>query len=272
MSISSCGGGAGSNLNQKRSFDMSDPNHKAVAVIEHSQVPERVHPVVAAAMQQSPDAATLRELLAVQREWEANEARKAFTQALVDLKRDLPTVLAHDKIVDWRKDGKHVHYTHTSLAAAMEAITGPLVQYGFSLSWQPSTDGGKVNVTCTLTHSQGHSERTTLSAPPDKSGSKSDAQAIASTITLLQRYTALSLLGIATADMAEPEPTEENAEPRIDTKLNMKAVKALADIGYSKEQAEDFIGKPVAEWTTADVDRLRGVVAEIKQSKQKGGE
>jgi hypothetical protein len=50
-----------------------------------------------------------------------------------------------------------------------------------------------------------------MTAPIDTSGSKSPAQGVASTITLLQRYTALSLLGIATADMkdADGEPEAE---------------------------------------------------------------
>jgi len=92
---------------------------------------------------------------------------------------------------------------------ALDSVTEPLTRHGFSLGWVPTTgDRGEVRVTCRLTHAEGHSEETTLVAPPDTSGLKNPAQAIASTITLLQRYTALSLLGIATADTTDPTPDE----------------------------------------------------------------
>jgi len=228
---------------------LSDPKHTAVAIVERE---ERMHPVVRAAMAQSPTPETLRELLAVQREWEAGEARKAYTRALSELKRDLPTVIARDKEVKFA----NVRYTHTSLAMVMDAITGPLTAHGFSLSWEPKTAAGQVSVTCRLTHSEGHSEEATISSTPDKSGSKSEAQGVASTITLLQRYTALSLLGIATADMQEPQPTAPPAST-IDTQRNLKAVGALKKYGKTKQDAEAFLGVRVEEWTTGDLGTLK---------------
>jgi hypothetical protein len=110
-------------------------------------------------------------------------------------------------------------------------------------------------VTCTLTHSHGHTESATLASPADKSGSKSDAQGIASTITLLQRYSALSLLGIATADM--PEPTGETDPEAVDSARNLRAMKACSDAGHTRAEAEARTGKPLEQWTVADLDVLR---------------
>src|SRR5690606_2270861 len=125
-----------------------------------------------------------------------------------------------------------------------------------SHAWIPRMREGKVEVTCRLTHSEGHSEETTLPAPPDKSGMKSDAQAIASTITLLQRYSLLSLLGIATADM--PEPTgERDRSAEIDLDRNLNAVAQIVRRGRTKEAAEAHVGKPCSQWTGADIDELR---------------
>lgn len=229
---------------------MTEIKHDAVSVIEKHQLAERVHPVVAAAMAQNPNPETLRELLAVQREWEAGESRKAYTRALAELKRDLPTVLNKDQTVAFGT----TRYTHTSLGAVMDAVTGPLTMHGFSLSWHPATDGSTVTVTCRLTHCAGHCEETSISAPRDDKGSKSPAQGIASTITMLSRYTALSLLGIATADMAEPSGPDPN---QVDSQRNMKAVAAFVKAGLSRELAEAHVGKPVGEWTAADLDTLR---------------
>lgn len=234
---------------------MSDQHETAVAVIQRHDV-ERMHPVVRAMLEQGPDPSTLRELLAVQREWESGEAQRAYTSSLVALKRDMPAVIAKDSTVDYTGGKGRVHYTHASLAGAMAAITAPLTSHGFSLNWEPATPSPNlVTVTCRLTHADGHSESCTISAPPDTSGNKSTAQGVASTITLLQRYTALSLLGIATADMQEPaaEPDPE----RVDSARNLKAVAALRKYGKTVAQAEDHLKRPMTAWTTADLDELR---------------
>jgi len=241
---------------------MSEPHDgKAITIVEHA-ANAAMSPVVAMGMRmlaQNPNPETLRELLAVQKDWEANEARKAFAAALVALKRDLPTVIDRDMKVDFTSAKGRTHYTHASLAGAMDAITGPLTQHGFSLAWTPTTGKDGVSVTCRLTHAAGHREECTISAPPDTSGSKSPAQAVASTITLLQRYTALSLLGIATADMKEPAGEERAAAPsdEVDSARNLAAVGWLTKQGKSRVDAERFIGRPVAEWTASDLHRLK---------------
>jgi hypothetical protein len=239
---------------------MTDPNHKAIARAEHGIAPERMHPLVAVAMASGTlEPGTLRELLAVQREYEAGEARKAFTRALVALKRDMPTVLARDATVDFTSAKGRTHYKHTSLAHALDQITEPLTAHGFSLAWTPArSERGEVIVTCRLTHAEGHHTECTLSAPVDTSGNKSPAQGVASTVTLLSRYTALSLLGIATADMADPAPAErvEADGPHIDAARNLRAVGRLARLGRTREDAERYIGRPVQAWTAADLARL----------------
>ena len=238
---------------------MSEPNHKAiVTVVEHSAPVERMHPLVQAAMATgSLDPATLRDLLAVQREYEAGEARKAFTRALVALKAALPAVIARDTTVDFTSAKGRTRYTHTSLAAAMEAVTPHLTAHGFSLAWVPSTDKGQVTVTARLTHAEGHHEETSISAPVDTSGNKSPAQGVASTITLLQRYAALSLLGIATADMKDPGSSPSASGEHVDTARNLKAAAAVKKAGRTVEDASAMLGRGPQEWTVGDLEKLK---------------
>jgi hypothetical protein len=236
-----------------------DEHTKALAVIERGES-KAMSPVVAASLailRENPNAETLRELLKVQQDYEANEARKAYAAALVALKRDMPTVIGRDKTVDFTSQRGRTHYTHASLAGAMEAVTGPLTQHGFSLSWHPSTEGNQVAVTCRLTHGAGHFEEIRIAAPIDNSGNKSPAQGVASTITLLQRYTALALLGIATADMKEPAGDAQRDPKRIDSARNLRAVSALKKYGKTREEAEAFLMRTVAEWTAEDIERLK---------------
>lgn len=251
---------------------MTDPKHQSILHVERPAHPERMHPLVSAAMAGGTlDPATLRELMTLQRDWEAGEARKAYTRALVALKRELPVIVGRDQTVDYQGGKGRVRYTHTSLAAAMSAVIDPLTQHGFSIGWTPRTENNQVFVTCRLTHAEGHSEETTLNAPVDQSGAKSPAQGVASTITLLERYTALALLGIATADMQEPKRENEAEDAsRIDTSRNLRAMGRLSQLGRTKEEAEKFVGRPVHEWTVADLGRLKQWAQPANETQQGG--
>lgn len=244
---------------------MSDSHTKAVAVIERGD-DARVHPLVRMMRESGNaiDTTTIGEMMKLQREWEAGEAKRAYTAAIVALKRDMPTVIRKDKTVDFKnKEGRRTFYTHSSLAGAMDAVTESLTTHGFSLGWEPSTDKGQVTVTCRLTHSEGHSETCTISAPIDTSGNKSPAQGVASTITLLSRYTALSLLGIATADMAEPRG--ETVDPSvIDSATNLAMVPVIQKAGKSIAEAESHVGKKLALWTLGDVASIRAWMTPVE--------
>lgn len=240
---------------------MSDTHKTAVAVIERKDIAttRTMHPVVAAALQNGHDPSMLRELLTLQREYEAGEAKKAFTRALVDLKRDLPAVIAKDKEVDFTSAKGRTNYRHASLAGIMDAVQPALTRHGFSLGWEPSNDGQTVTVVCRLTHGEGHTETAKLTATPDQSGNKNSVQGIASTITYLQRYSALSILGIATADMDDGEArAAAGGDDSVDSNRNL-AVLGRLQTKYHRTaaEAEAYVGKPVSQWTAADVERLK---------------
>jgi hypothetical protein len=169
-----------------------------------------LHPIVRALLSQNPSVETLERLLAVQKEWDAENARRAFTAALTAAKAEITTVVGKDKTVDYtNNEGRRTYYKHASLGAVIDAVTAPLAKHGLSLSWKASTGKDGVTVAAVLTHVAGHSMTSDpLSAPPDDSGRKSKAQAVASTTTLLSRYTAMALLGLASGDMDEDQPSD----------------------------------------------------------------
>lgn len=240
---------------------MTDTHDMAIepAAVELAEREQRaLHPVILAAMsgQISPD--VLRDLLSVQREYEAGEAKKAYTRAMIACKRDLPFVIGRDRRVDFTSARGRVTYSHTSLAAAADALMPILASHGFSVSWVPSSDGNLVRVACRLTHREGHSEEVSLAAPPDTSGSKSSAQATMSAVTLLSRYTLLSLVGVATADMQDPAPPRDEGCPVIDHGRNLRALAEIRRRGRTLEDAEEICdGRHVTEWTATDLDKLR---------------
>lgn len=241
---------------------MTETNHGVLAEVDKVAPKTSMHPLVEKMLAKDPTAETLEKILGLQRKWEEDEAKRAYASALVELKRALPPFLLKDKKVEYEGKTGEVQYTHTSLASAMEQVTPLLSQFGFSLTWRPGTNEKGVTVTAILMHRLGHSDTATLSAPADLSGRKSPAQGIASTITLLERYSALALLGLSSRDMTEPtgEPAPASQD-KIDTARNMRAMSDLAKSGKNKDAVEKFLGKRLDQWTTKDLDKLRAWIA-----------
>lgn len=143
------------------------------------------------------DIEVMSKMLDLQERWQASEERRrkqeaerAYAKAMSELRSALPTIY---------KTGKG---NNNSRYATLSDLTGALdeviSQYG--LSFRFSTDSerpGQVVVTCIVAHADGHSERTTLSGAPDKSGSKNDIQSIGSVLTYLRRYTLEAAFGLA---------------------------------------------------------------------------
>ena len=146
----------------------------------------------------------LQQLLALQQQWEANEARKAFVVSLAAFKaRGLR--VKKNKTVKYNQTG----YTHATLDNVVDTITPALAEEGLSLRWTVNQEGAQIRVTCILQHVMGHAETVTLGAQADTSGSKNSIQAIGSTVSYLERYTALAITGTATTDQDDDGGTAE---------------------------------------------------------------
>lgn len=137
--------------------------------------------------------------------WEANEARKAFVQAMADFKAEPLEIFKRKHVGYTTKDGEFVGYKHAELAHITDVVVPAMARHGLSHRWDLQQGGGRIAVTCTITHRLGHSEAVTLDGTPDASGKKNSIQQVASTITYLQRYTLLAATGLATKDDADDD-------------------------------------------------------------------
>ena len=152
------------------------------------------------AMKAGMSISDMRGMLELQKDWEANEARKAYVQAMSDFKRNPPEIF---KLKDGVCSG--TQYMHATLGDVTTAIMQALAEHGISHRWDTSQETGRIVVTCILTHKLGHSETTTLEGSPDDSGKKNRIQQVASTVTYLQRYTLLAATGLATKDIEDDD-------------------------------------------------------------------
>lgn len=205
--------------------EVVDKKAQAIAVPARPPMSEDSSPagMIAYAMRSNASIAELRELYAFKKEYEADEARKAYVAAMACFKSE-PLTITKDKHVQFTTQKGVTEYDHATIGNVTTRICAALGKHGFSHRWNTEQhDGGRIVVTCIITHNRGHSESTTLKASPDDSGGKNNIQAIASAVTYLQRYTLLAATGMATSDQEDDdgagsgprnEPPQESGDDR----------------------------------------------------------
>jgi hypothetical protein len=113
-----------------------------------------------------------------------------------------------------------------------------------------------------VTHELGHSAQTSLTAPPDASGSKNSIQAIGSTVSYLQRYTFMAITGLAAKDQDDDGQKAEVISTDQATVINDK----LTECGANRAQFLSWIKAESVEQILATryqaaVERLDSLIA-----------
>jgi hypothetical protein len=192
--------------------------------------PETPTTLVRLAVQQNFDLDKLERLLQLQREWQRDEARRAFFAALSRFQSELPPICRSGK-VDAGRAGRR---RYASLGTINEAIRPYLYSNGLSFRFSQKQSPEGIAVTCIVSHRDGHSEDTTLMAGADVSGGKNAIQSVGSTITYLERYTLTAALGLTTVedddDGEQGHAAEVHATPAERQKTALELAAAAAGV------------------------------------------
>jgi hypothetical protein len=159
------------------------------------------------AIERGVDMAQLKELMDLQERWEKKEAKKKFFEALSAFQSMVP-VLKKTKVANMGT----FTYKYSDLGSITSQIKTPLYKCGLSYRFEFKENAGKLEVTCLVSHKDGHTETTVMEAGPDTSGAKNAVQQKGSTHTYLQRYTLIGALGLSTAD--EDNDGKGNTTPK----------------------------------------------------------
>jgi hypothetical protein len=182
---------------------MSAQQLEKVSIIpEREQLPAVVTPMamLAKAVEGGADIDVLEKLMGLSERWEANQARKAFDNAMSAAKAEIPVILKN-RVVDFTSQKGRTHYRHEDLAEIARTVSPILAKHGLSYRYRTTSNLNEpVTVTCIVSHRDGHFEENTLSAGRDESGNKNSIQAVGSTLTYLQRMTLKAALGLAASD------------------------------------------------------------------------
>ena len=202
--------------------------------------------LVRLAVQQGLDIDRLRELMALQREWEEREAEKAFFDALSKFQSEIPPIV-RTNTADAGRAGKR---RYASLGTINEAIRPWLYANGLSFRFRQQQTPAGITVTCVVSHRDGHSEETTLTAGADSSGAKNAIQSVGSTITYLERYTLTAALGLTTID---EDDDGEAAGPEVTPEQQRQNALDLARAAAAGNQpAQETPREPAGEQRTAN--------------------
>lgn len=186
-------------------------------------------------------------LMSLQERWETGQARKAFDRAIAAAKA---------KITPIQRNAKgHNDKRYADFAAIAKVVDPILSEHGLSYRFR-TAQGERISVTCILSHEDGHSEETTLSGPADASGSKNAIQAIGSTLTYLQRYSLVQMLGLAASN---DDDGKAAADGGVISEDQAAELIALADeVGADKRAfCEYFKIDGIAMMPSKDFDRAK---------------
>jgi hypothetical protein len=179
-----------------------EPEIQTAAELQRIDQPSRaVTPMdmIGAAIERGAGLDVVEKLMGLHERWEANQGRKAFDAAIATAKGEIPPI-TKDRAVDFSTSKGRTNYRYESLAEIARVVDPILHRHGLSYRFRSKQDGQRLTVSCILSHRDGCSEETTLSAAEDHSGNKNTIQAIGSAATYLMRYSLKMALGLSVTD------------------------------------------------------------------------
>lgn len=208
----------------------------------------------------------MQQLFALKERIEAGAAKRAYYAALAKAKGEFGPILK-TRLVDYPHkagDGR-TSYKYEEFADIGAVVDPVLSKYGLSYRHKSSQDGPKIKVTCILSHEDGYSEENSLEGLEDKSGMKNPNQAIASTVTYLQRYTLKEAIGIGAGrddDGADGPPKD----PVIEAEDILYVETLIRDTESDLPKFLETIGTPsIAEMHVSQYKRAIALLNEKKR-------
>jgi hypothetical protein len=223
--------------------------------------------LIAQAIDKGLDVDALSKLMDLQERYDANQARKKFFDAFTNFQSEAPD-LRKTKNVTFNAKGGTTNYNYAPLASITRQLNKVLKDNELSYRWEIIDDFKEIKVTCLVSHVSGHTEKTTMTAAPDTTGSKNDIQARGSAIEYLKRYTLIGALGLSTADS-----DVDGALPEIDIDLLHKQYMLLygqliqIDSQYTKWDPSNWKTEATAKVYLKGIGEIRKKLAEITPKK-----
>lgn len=222
--------------------------------------------MIANAVAKGMDLETIKELRTLQKEWEADEARKAFNIAFAAFKAEAVQVIKNKDVTAGPLAGKK----YAELFAVVNAVTPHLSKHGLSTAWKLTKDEKDwIEVTCILKHEAGHFESVSMGGPPDDGGAKNKVQARASTVSYLERYTLKAICGIS--EQEDDKDGGTKGMPEEEFKAFEKRIKDATTKDKAKSVWQESVKACEGYMDRASADKLKAILVEHGKFIDKAG-
>ncbi|TAK97796.1 MAG: hypothetical protein EPO08_20750 [Rhodospirillaceae bacterium] len=207
----------------------------------------------------------IEKLLAIKYRDEDRQAARAFAAALAELQPQLPRIRKNGLISYPGKAGGHAGAASFARWDDIHRACMPLLaEHGFSCSFgAPELLGGNaLKVTMVVSHTSGHRETSSMFVPwLDTGGSKSPAQAAASSESLAMRHVFLKFFNVLTEDV-----DDDGSGKGVPDKITEEEVRQIDDICAACEQRESGFIPRFRKWLKAEMQTE--MVADLFQGEQ----
>jgi len=232
---------------------------------DEPQVPNR--DLVTMAVARGAPLEYVREMMAIKKEWEADEARKAYNRAFSKFKSEAITIVRGKQITDGPLKGKFYSELHNWV----KAITPALSKYGLSHAWKLTKDEKDwIEVTCFLRHEDGHSESVSMGGPPDTGGAKNAIQARASSVSYLEKYTFKAITGLADEGDDTDGNVKKTAYGTISEEQVLEIDEALENTKSDKTAFLEYMG--VDQVMDIPADKYKKAIGIIREKARRARE
>lgn len=150
------------------------------------------------AMDPNSDLAKLEKMLDMKERHDANQAKAAFDAAFSQASAEFPEIPLNGM-------NKHTQQRYATLKDIIGKTRPVLSKHGLALSFSTEVDEKHVIVTAELSHKNGHTKRNSLPLPRDAGSGRNAVQAVGSSQTYGQRYTAQAILGLSLGEDTEDD-------------------------------------------------------------------
>lgn len=201
----------------------------------------------------------LAKLMELQKAWQTDQARKAFFEAMTNFQSEVPEIRKSKKV-----SFGDTRYDYAPLADITRQIKDKCKEHGLSYRWEIKDTKEDLSVSCLITHLDGHTEQTTMTAPPDTSGKKSTIQSRGSTIEYLKRYTLIGALGLSTTDSDVDGYTPEIDLDILHKQYMIEYGKLIQiDSKYSKWEPSNWKTEPTQKVYLKAIGEIRKKLIEV---------
>lgn len=204
-----------------------------IAKIERHEVSDAARPadpmvsmIERICLDPNADMAKLERMLDMKERHEAQQAKAAFAEAFARASAEFPTIPLNGI--------GHNQKPYATLKDITRLTRPVLAKHGLALTFSIDV-GEQVIVTAELMHEAGHSKTTSIALPRETSGSKNAVQAVGSSQTYGQRYTAQAILGLSLGDDTEDDGDGANKAASITEEQYLELRDLIAEAGISED-------------------------------------